>query len=164
MSPTTPHTPPTPHTPIILEVLPDDPLYLGERRLRWTILRAPLGMPVGSEENAREPECRHFVTLDAEGSVVGCVLWLPERPDERSGRLLQMAVAHDRQGQGLGRALVRGLEAAVHASGFDEVTLHARDTAIGFYERLGYESYGEPFVEVGIPHRHMRRKLGPARA
>lgn len=149
-------------TPQVLEIDRADPLYAGERHLRYTILRAPLGMPEGSEENPREAECRHFVTLDAEGSVVGCVLWLGADPERRTGRLLQMAVASDRQGQGLGRALVRGLEVAVRAAGFDEVTLHARAEAVGFYERLGYETYGEPFVEVGIGHRHMRRTLGPS--
>ena len=40
-----------------------------------------------------------------------------------------------------------------------EVTLHARANVVGFYERLGYSAQGDPFLEVGIPHRHMRRAL-----
>jgi hypothetical protein len=30
---------------------------------------------------------------------------------------------------------------------------------VGFYERLGYSIYGDPFVEIGIEHRHMQKKL-----
>jgi predicted GNAT family N-acyltransferase len=30
---------------------------------------------------------------------------------------------------------------------------------VPFYERLGYAVYGDPFEEVGVPHRHMRRAL-----
>ncbi|MSE20446.1 GNAT family N-acetyltransferase, partial [Lactobacillus parabuchneri] len=35
--------------------------------------------------------------------------------------------------------------------------LGAQKTAIGFYQRLGFEQYGEPFTEVGIPHVNMRK-------
>jgi predicted GNAT family N-acyltransferase len=39
------------------------------------------------------------------------------------------------------------------------MTLHARQTAVPFYERLGYRVVGEPFIEVGIPHRAMEKSL-----
>ena len=103
-----------------------------------------------------EAESLHLVALDG-GRVVGCVLFHPEGP--QTGRLFQMVVAPDRQGTGLGTRLVRSLEEAVAARGFREVTLHARDTAAGFYARLGYAPFGAPYTEVGIPHRSMRRQL-----
>ncbi len=103
-----------------------------------------------------EADSLHLLALDA-GAVVGCVLFHPEGP--ATGRLFQMAVEPARQGQQLGRQLVQALEAEVAQRGFRTVTLHARDTAVGFYARLGYHVVGEPFVEVGIAHRHMRRNL-----
>lgn len=150
---------PSAGTTFVGEIDRADPMYAGERRLRYLVLRKPLGMPEGSEENRREAECRHWVAVDDDGAVIGCVLWLPEAPERQSGRLLQMAVAAHLQGQGVGRLLVEALEAGVVAAGFVEVTLHARATAIGFYERLGYAIYGEPFEEVGIPHRLMRKSF-----
>ena len=39
------------------------------------------------------------------------------------------------------------------------LTLHARETAVAFYLRLGYRVVGEPFVEVTIPHRTMEKLL-----
>ena len=134
------------------------PAYVAERRLRYEVLRRPLGMPEGSEENTHEVDCWHWVALDASDSVVGCVLWLPG--DERRGRLLQMAVAARVQGQGIGRLLVGALERDVRGHA-DEVTLHARADAVGFYERLGYAVHDAPFTEVGIPHRHMHKRLAP---
>jgi hypothetical protein len=50
---------------------------------------------------------------------------------------------------------------SVRQRGLFAVHLHARANVVGFYERLGYETYGEPFEEVGLPHRHMRRTLSP---
>ena len=70
-----------------------------------------------------------------------------------------MAVEPDRQGTGLGTRLVEALEEELVRRGFREVTLHARDTAVGFYARLGYAPVGPPYVEVGIPHQNMRRPL-----
>lgn len=135
----------------------DDPGYDGERDLRYRVLRAPLGMPRGSEENAAEAACRHLVAEDASGRVLGCVIFRDD--DGARGQLMQMAVAPELHGQGVGALLVRHLEAALVADGVREVILHARETAIGFYERLGYAVFDEPYVEVGIPHRNMRKVL-----
>lgn len=140
----------------VVRIERDDPHYAAERRLRYEMLRRPLDMPLGSEENPREADAWHWVALDSANRVVGCVLWLPG--EGRSGRLIQMAVSPEVQKSGIGRLLVMALEDGVRATA-DEVTLHARDTAIGFYQRLGYSTYGEPFTEVGIAHAHMHKRI-----
>ena len=43
--------------------------------------------------------------------------------------------------------------------GYRMMTMHARKSAIGFYEKLGYKIYGNEFVEVTIPHFEMHKKL-----
>ncbi len=128
-----------------------------ELDLRWRVLRAPLGHPRDSTRFPFEAESLHLLALDG-AEVVGCILFHPEAAD--TGRLFQMAVEPSRQRAGIGRLLVRALETKVAQRGFHTVTLHARIEAVGFYVGLGYEVFGEPFSEVGIPHRHMRRNLG----
>jgi predicted GNAT family N-acyltransferase len=53
------------------------------------------------------------------------------------------------------------LERVALAEAADELWLHARENAWGFYGRLGYVAEGEVFVSelTGIPHRTMRRRL-----
>ena len=63
------------------------------------------------------------------------------------------AGAGRRCGAGAGR---RGGGAARRPHGRD---LEAQTHALGFYERLGYEAYGEEFLDAGIGHLAMRRKL-----
>jgi ribosomal protein S18 acetylase RimI-like enzyme len=140
-------------------VEPSSALHQAELELRWRVLRAPLGHPREATRFHFEDESLHLVALDGE-ALVGCVLFHPE--EDQGGRLFQMAVEPARQGQGIGLRLVRTLEAELARRGFRTVTLHARDTAVGFYQRLGYAVDGEPFTEVGIPHRHMRRALAVA--
>lgn len=104
-----------------------------------------------------EGESMHLVAEDDDGRVIGCVLFHPESVS--AGRLFQMAVHTDGQRGGLGRMLVTTLEAELRQRGFRDVHLHARAEVVGFYERLGYVIYGEPFEEIGIPHRRMRKTI-----
>ena len=134
----------------------DDPRLESERELRFRVLREPLGFSRADVVVDGEETSLHLVALD-DDRVVGCVLLTPKSP--RLGKLRQMAVDPSRQGTGLGRALVLHLERELRARGFEEVELHARDHAVGFYEKLGYVKEGEPFVEVRIPHLRMRKRL-----
>jgi ribosomal protein S18 acetylase RimI-like enzyme len=136
---------------------PAHPSYPGELELRFRVLREPLGHTREQVKFPFEGESLHLVALEG-SAVVGCVLFHPETPT--GGRLFQMAVKADQQGTGLGRRLVEELERELQQRGFTEVHLHARAPVVGFYERLGYRVYGDPFVEVGIEHRLMQRSLG----
>jgi predicted GNAT family N-acyltransferase len=39
------------------------------------------------------------------------------------------------------------------------MVMHARKTAIGFYEKQGYAVFGNEFEEVTVPHFEMRKLL-----
>jgi predicted GNAT family N-acyltransferase len=135
---------------------PSHALYAAERDLRFRVLRAPLGFTPGSEVFPFETESLHLVAVRG-GDVVGCVLFHLE--SATAGRLFQMAVREDLQQTGLGRRLVEALESTLRERGVVDIYLHARANVTGFYERLGYVIEGEPFDEVGIPHRRMHKDL-----
>lgn len=137
-------------------VTPGTPAYEQELELRFRVLREPLGHPRAAVAFPFESQSLHLVAVDESG-VLGCVLFHPETAAE--GRLFQMAVSPALQGSGIGRRLVSRLEAELRARGFRAVTLHARQSAVLFYEKLGYACEGAPFEEVGVPHRHMRKTL-----
>ncbi len=133
-----------------------DARYAEELELRYRVLRAPLGMSREQAGFAGEQDALHVIAQesDAASALVGCVLF-----DPASGRMRAMAVEPMLQRQGVGQQLVRALEAETQRRGVREITLHARATAVGFYERLGYRVRGEPFVEVGLDHREMMKTL-----
>ena len=74
-------------------------------------------------------------------------------------KMRQVAVTSDMQGKGIGRALVEMSEDIGREAGSEFIKLHARATAVPFYLALGYLLEGEPFEEVGIPHRLMIKTL-----
>jgi 8-oxo-dGTP diphosphatase len=142
--------------PPLLFIQPGHALYSEELELRFRVLREPLGFPRSAVAFPFEAESLHLVARQG-AAVVGCVLFHPE--DAHGGRLFQMAVTPPLQGRGVGARLVLALEEELRHRGFTHVHLHARAAVVPFYERLGYEVYGEPFTEVNVPHRHMRKVL-----
>ena len=148
--------------PTLRLIHPGHPLYEAELELRFRVLREPLGRPRESVLFPFEAQSLHLVAVEeATDAVVGCVLFHPDGAagEPPGGRLFQMAVHPRLQGQGLGARLVRHLEEVLRRRGYVRVHLHARAAVVPFYERLGYRTCGEPYEEVGIPHRTMERLL-----
>tara|TARA_Y100001934_G_scaffold262018_1_gene336007 strand:- start:6 stop:431 length:426 start_codon:yes stop_codon:yes gene_type:complete len=124
--------------------------------LRYEVLRKPLGLSYDPRELAEEDDSFHIATR-LEGKVVACLVLKPLA--ERCIKMRQLAVRESSQGKGFGRELVNYAESFAKERGYSEIVLHARETARGFYEKLGYQTEGNPFIEVGLPHLAMRKKL-----
>ena len=76
-----------------------------------------------------------------------------------AGKIGRIAVLEEYRGQGLGRKLVERCEKEAIKQGFTKVKLAAQLESIVFYEKLGYEIYGDIFLDAGIPHRNMKKLL-----
>ncbi|KIC96154.1 GNAT family N-acetyltransferase [Flavihumibacter solisilvae] len=132
------------------------PEYSQMIRLRNDILRKPLGLSFSQDELDRERE-EILIGAFEDEKMLGCCMLVKE--DNSIVRLRQMAVSNNLQGKGIGRALMNFAENIARDRGFKKLTMHARKTAVGFYEHLGYEVCGEEFQEVTIPHFVMEKKL-----
>jgi ribosomal protein S18 acetylase RimI-like enzyme len=128
--------------------------YQEAVRLRDQVLRIPLGMRLLESELAKESADIHLV-----GSLAGGPVLASATLTMQAGalRVRQVAVHPDHQGAGLGQVLMREAEHIAACNCFPTVTLHAREAAFRFYERLGYAYQSEIFEEVGIRHRVMSR-------
>ncbi len=125
--------------------------------LRHAVLRAPLGLAFGADELAAEAGQIHLA-LWQDGRLAGTLLLIAPDPDG-GATLRQMAIRPELAGRGLGRRLVAHGEREMLSVGLLRVRLAARQTAIGFYARLGYAVDGPPFVQKTLPHRTMRKSL-----
>jgi predicted GNAT family N-acyltransferase len=131
--------------------------YEQATELRRELLRKPLGLDFTPEELSREASDTHLAAL-ADGRVVGTLLL--RAVDPQTSRIMRMAVAADVQRRNVGRALVEAAEDLLRSRGIFSVMMHARATAVGFYEKCGYRAAGEPFPEQGIAHVRMQKRLG----
>ncbi|MNI53266.1 putative N-acetyltransferase YjcF [compost metagenome] len=60
---------------------------------------------------------------------------------------------------GLGSFIIGTLEQMAAEQGLRQAKLHGQKQAEGFYHKLGYETNSEVFMEDGIPHVLMVKKL-----
>jgi predicted GNAT family N-acyltransferase len=137
--------------------------YAAELALRERVLREPLGLTFSEADLVPDKTDFHFAAFSngggagSSGDLVGCLILSPREAGEIKMR--QVAISPECQGRGVGRKLVEASEAFAREKGFQKMKLNARETAVPFYLSLGYELIGEPFTEVGIPHRLMQKSL-----
>lgn len=125
--------------------------------LRHEILRVPLSLEFSVEEIESEKEFIHIASFDKYQNITGC--FYLKNISEENIQLKQMAIAEPLQNLGFGRKIVQfGIDVAVDL-GYTTMILHARENAVGFYKKLGFDIVGEKFIEIGIPHYKMIKKL-----
>jgi ribosomal protein S18 acetylase RimI-like enzyme len=125
-------------------------------KLRDDILRKPLGLTFTPEELESEKHNLLMVAYEDE-QMLGCCMLVQEGPE--TVRLRQMAVLNDLQGKGIGKALMQFAENLARDRGYKKITMHARQNALGFYEKMGYKKVGKEFQEITIPHYVMEKEL-----
>ncbi|MEN9613383.1 MAG: hypothetical protein RLZZ628_4197 [Bacteroidota bacterium] len=143
-----------------MQVLPIEfgtPEHDESIRLRYDVLRRPLGLEYSAEALAAEYNEFHIGFYDDKSVLRGVLLLAPY--SETVVKMRQVAVDANFQRQGIGNQLVAFSEVFAKSKGFTKIVLHARAVAVPFYEKLSYTIFGEPFEEVGIPHRAMEKKL-----
>lgn len=124
--------------------------------LRRQILRKPLGLDFTDADLEKEKEYVH-ITASEDDVMLGCCMLL--QYDQNTVQLRQMAVRAGLQGKGIGRVLMQFSENIARDRGYKKLMMHARKTATGFYEKLGYSVAGKEFLELNIPHFVMEKEL-----
>lgn len=124
--------------------------------LRYQILRKPLGLSFTMEDLAKETNDILIGCFDEE-KLEGCCMLTEDGP--KTVRLRQMAVYAGLQGKGIGRVLMMFAENIARDRGYKRLTMHARASAVGFYEKQGYKICSDEFQEVTIPHFVMEKML-----
>jgi ribosomal protein S18 acetylase RimI-like enzyme len=124
--------------------------------LRDNILRKPLGRNIYDEDLKKESDDIHLVAF-FEGKIEGTLI-LRNMGDGKV-KMLQVAVTENMRNRGIGRKLVEESEKIAREKGYRKIVLNARRGAVEFYKRLDYEIVSEEFMEVGISHFRMQKRL-----
>ncbi len=124
--------------------------------LRFEILRKPLKLTFQRSDLEKEKD-DILIGAFEEDKMLGCCLLTKVNKD--CIRLRQMAVQNNLQGKGIGASIMHYAENIARDAGYKKLIMHARKTAIGFYEKLGYSVTGNEFTEVSISHFVMEKAL-----
>jgi predicted GNAT family N-acyltransferase len=110
-------------------------------------------VPIDIELDGCDPDCRHLLASDADGTPIGTARMV------ESGHIGRIAVVAAWRKRGVGSRLVDAMIDLARTAGLGSVDLDSQTHAIGFYEKLGFRAQGDEFMEAGIPHQNMYRSL-----
>ena len=82
-----------------------------------------------------------------------------DTPQPAEARIGRMAVDREWRRRGIAGRMLRALEDAARQKGTAEATLHAQTYVKALYAGHGYVEEGEVFLEAGIAHIQMRKRL-----
>ena len=140
---------------VFKEIMYNTPEWVAAVTLREKILREPLGSFFTKQELVEEKH--HFqIAGFIDDTVVATAVLVPENNIIKMQRVV---VAENLQGLGIGTEMMKFCEKFALDRKFISIYCHARDTAVNFYTKNGYEKIGDYFDEDGIPHLKMRKML-----
>jgi GNAT superfamily N-acetyltransferase len=144
--------------------------------LRQAVLRPHLGIDSVVWEGDEAPGTATFGAIDrATGAIVGVATAFPERApfdlavsglcsvverESATWRLRGMATREDLRGSGIGTRVLDSVLDYVAAEGGLLIWCNARVSAVGFYERAGFSTWGDEWVLPTVgPHVVMWRRI-----
>lgn len=126
------------------------------RALRHEVFVAEQAVPPEVEVDGLDDECQHFLArlrqapADADDVAVATAR---ARGTKRGWKIERVAVVRSYRGRSVGAALVRHMLA--QAPRGLTIYVHAQESALGFWQRMGFIAEGPAFLEGGISHRVM---------
>jgi predicted GNAT family N-acyltransferase len=134
------------------------------RAIRFEVFVDEQQVPPEEELDAYDAEARHWLVWAVEGpggpeGPIATARAVAQGERGERWKIGRVAVRQPWRGRGVGHALMAAIAEAGKAAGARELVLDSQTHALGFYARLGYVAEGPEFLDAGIPHRRMRRRL-----
>jgi GNAT superfamily N-acetyltransferase len=139
--------------------------FLEVRPLRLEVLRAGMVNQTVHFEGDDDPTTIHLGAFDQDQNNVGVSTWMqrpfPLAEEHKALQLRGMATAVNVQGQGIGALLLVAGQTYGREIGAHLIWANARDAALNFYNRHGYSTVGEGFIETvtQLPHHKVVKYL-----
>lgn len=124
------------------------------KQVREIVFVQEQGIDESLEYDDLDDMCTHVVGLLDSEPVTTARL----RPvDSTVGKVERVATIQSARGHGYGKDIMIEVERVAKRQGLVELRLGAQLTALPFYEKLGYEAFGDEFLDANLPHRMMRK-------
>jgi predicted GNAT family N-acyltransferase len=135
-----------------IELMPWRKARVHAAPIRFAVFVEEQGVPIDIELDGQDVLSVHALVFDEDKPVAtGRLL-----PDGHIGR---MAVLKDWRRRGIGALMLQSLMQRAKERGYTEVALSAQVQAVPFYRAHGFEAEGEEYLEAGIKHLTMKRRL-----
>jgi len=127
--------------------------------LRHRVFCLEQGVPKREEIDGRDEGAIHLVAVQAEADTTTVIATCRLLVVDRTVQLSRLAVEPTARRRGIASELLRAADREARAARARRIVLHAQTYAEGLYLAAGYEPRGRTFVEAGIEHVAMEKRL-----
>ncbi|TYC49116.1 GNAT family N-acetyltransferase [Weissella muntiaci] len=122
-------------------------------KIRQAVFVEEQGIALDIELDDYDNTTTHYVGFTAEKPVTTARVLT--NPTDNSWHIQRVATLSEARGHGYAAKLMRTIIIDAKEAGVHKIDLGAQVPSLGFYERIGFNVIGEPFVEAGIDHVQM---------
>lgn len=126
--------------------------YPLSREIREEVFVREQEYPIELEFDEADENCWHLVLTDNEKAVATARLLKLSEGVFKPGRI---AVLKEYRGKNIGAELLTLIIEKAKEMGAKELHIGAQTYAVGFYEKFGFETTGEEYMDEHIPHINM---------
>ena len=123
-------------------------------RVRWEVFTREQKIPEYKYIDNLDLNGIQLLALDDNEPIGSCRLSL-----ENAGEIGKLAVIYSRRNQGVGSALLKRIHKIANEKKLDKVWCKVPISIAPFFEKHGYQKYGEIFTEQGYENINMAKKL-----
>ncbi|MDX2173315.1 MAG: GNAT family N-acetyltransferase [Bacteroidota bacterium] len=125
-------------------------------QLRFDVLRKPWNQPIETATDDLEQSSINAFIEDENGNAIACGRL--QENENHIGQIRFMAVSSSHQGKGLGKMIIKFLEAKAKEKQLKEIQLQARENAVKFYKSCGYSIKETSFLLWGQIQHYLMSK------
>lgn len=133
----------------------NSPIYEDALSIRREVFVTEQNVPF--EREVEGEEGKHYFVGYVGMTAAVCARAFPEAPGV--WHVQRVACRKEYRGKHLSSELMHFIEEKAAGLGIRTLTLGAQDQAAPFYEKLGFKTIGEGFLDAGIPHHRMDREI-----
>lgn len=132
-----------------------DPSIQDAYYVRDLVFTQEQGFPTEIEIDDYDKIAWHCI-MYKDGSAIGTARLIPQ---DNAGKIGRVAILKNFRGTGLGFNLMEAVLKEAERLNYESLNLSSQVYAVPFYEKLGFETLGDAYLEDGEPHINMVKAL-----
>ncbi|BAY31236.1 GCN5-related N-acetyltransferase [Nostoc carneum NIES-2107] len=141
---------------LMIKIVESPEEFAAIKAIRIAVFQEEQGVEAALEFDGKDEICDHLIAyLNQQAVGTTRIRYL----DEQTAKIERLAVLSHARGNGFGKQIMEKAIDFIANQNIPEVVINSQEYVKSLYQKMGFIAEGEIFIEAGIPHIKMRKKL-----